>query len=498
MEADAQQSLETLGAQILSKGDETIMGSRTEPTSLLAFSGITFVLGLIAYILTEISNYREIRRHWSHYRCHPTIAPFAKYYGHDLAETMNFCAGEAVKEHAGPVIAPIYDGINRVMGVADGIYEKAEAVEGGVMGLLKGFESFVVNFVNSFRLVGTRVRMSLIRIKDIFARVYGTFIAFTYAAISAITFGENMACNPLTTFIAGFAGVDICCFAPDTELLLDDGSSIQIANAQIGTHLYGCGRITSRYMFNGSTTPMVRIHGIHVSENHYVLHGGRMIQARAHPEAEVAQSIPVIWCIATETNRMPVLTADGATLICADYEEDESPETVAAAQKTAEELLNGSAGPTVADYSLGLDPTLLVASNDGSFIALGSITLGTVLANGARVVGIIHEECGEICELPRSNCVVSAAQLIHLNHTWVRAGTRWSSTKKRQILVHLMLDTKQSFYVYEPLTLRSYGVRDYTEVADVAMQAPYDQKLKVAETQQIAASCALKTSHAQF
>lgn len=474
----AQQYLETLGAQILSKDDETIMGSRTEPTSLLAFTGLTFAFGIIAYILTEISNYREIRRHWAHYRCHPTIAPFAKYYGHDLAETMNFCAGEAVKEHAGPVIAPIYDGINRVMGVADGIYEKAEAVEGGVMGLLKGFESFVVNFVNSFRLVGTRVRMSLIRIKDIFARVYGTFIAFTYAAISAITFGENMACNPLTTFIAGFAGVDICCFAPETELFLDNGDTIPIAVAPIGTHLYGCGRITSRYMFNGSTTPMVRIRGIHVSENHYVLHEGRMIQARAHPEARAAPSLPVIWCIATETNRMPVLTENGTTLMCADYEEDESPETVAAAQKVAEELLNGVAGPTVADYSLGLDPALLVATEDDIHIPLGSVRLGTVLANGARVVGIIHEECRQVCELPRSHCVVSAAQLIHLDDRWVRTGTRWSSMKKRQALVHLMLDTQQWFYVYEPTTFRSYCVRDYTEVADPSMQAPYDQKLK--------------------
>ena len=475
----AQQSLETLGAQILSKGDETIMASRTEPTSLLAFTGITFALGLIAYILTEISNYREIRRHWPHYRCHPTIAPFAKYYGHDLAETMNFCAGEAVKEHAGPVIAPIYDGINRVMGVADGIYEKAEAVEGGVMGLLKGFESFVVNFVNSFRLVGTRVRMSLIRIKDIFARVYGTFIAFTYAAISAITFGENMACNPLTTFIAGFAGVDICCFAPDTELFLDSGETIPISDAQIGTHLYGCGRITSRYMFNGSTTPMVRIHGVHVSENHYVLHEGRMIQAREHPEACSAPSLPIIWCIATETNRMPVLTENGTTLMCADYEEDETPETVAAAQRIAEELLNGVAGPTIADYSLGLDPSLLVATQDNVYIPIGSVRLGTVLANGAHVVGIIHEECRQVCELPRSHCLVSAAQLIHLDNRWVRTATLWPSMKKRQLLVHLMLDKNQWFYVYEPLSMRSYCVRDYTEVADPSIQTPYDRKLKM-------------------
>ena len=455
------------------------MESRTEPTSLFSFLGMSFVLSVIAYIITEMSNYREIRRHWPHYRCHPIVAPFAKYYGHDLTETMNFCAGEAVKEHAGPIIAPIYDGINRVMGVADGIFEKAEAVEGGVMSLLKGFEGFVVNFVNSFRLVGTRVRMSLIRIKDIFARVYGTFIAFTYAAISAITFGENMACNPLTTFIAGFAGVDICCFAPDTEILLENGETIKIDAAPIGTSLYGCGRITSRYLFDGSTTPMVRIQGVHVSGNHYVRgNDNRMIQACNHPDAHVAQSIPIIWCVATESNRIPIMTAYGSTLICADYEEDEAPATIALAQRTAEELLNGFAGPTVLNYSLGLDPEFLVSVKGGIYKSLSSISLGTTLVNGARVVGIIHEECEEVCGIPRSHCVVSAAQLIHYGHLWTRAANIWPSHKKRRVLIHLMLDSQQSFYVYEPNTLRTYEVRDYVEVADPAMQVPYDEALQ--------------------
>ena len=174
------------------------------------------------------------------------------------------------------------------------------------------------------------------------------------------------------------------------------------------------------------------------------------------------------------------MTNAGSTLICADYEEDESPATIAAAQKTAEELLNGAgaADPTVPNYSLGLDPALLVAVEGGGYTSIASVGLGTILTNGSRVVGIIHEECAEVCSLPRSHCVVAAAQLVHDGDKWTRATHLWPSRNQRQILIHLMLDSQQSFYIYEPFTLRPYHIRDYTEVADPAMQTPYDAALQ--------------------
>jgi hypothetical protein len=468
-------------------GDNKAADSRAPTPSILSFIGLTLVLGIVTYVIAEISNYREIRRNWPEYRCHPQIAPFAKFYGYDLQETMNFCIGESVKEHAPGVITPIYEGINKAVGVVEGVYDKAKVIEGGVVSLLSGFERFVLDFVNSFRLVGTRIRMSLVRIKDIFARVYGTFIAFAYAAISAITFGENLVCNPLVQFVGTIAGVDICCFAPNTRVFLDSGETAAISEVDIGTRLYGGPVVTARYLFDGRSTRMFRIHGIHISGNHYVRDPDTsdMIHAEEHPDAVSAESLPEIWCLATSNNWIPVERADGRVLMCADYEESYDPIVIAEAQKAAERVLNGAgwmAGPPVPDFSLGVDPAALVMLQDGSARPISDIRMGEILSNGARVVGLIREECATLVHLPQSGIVVSAAQLIFRSGHWQRAANVFAPAPARaapQILCHLMLTggEDQIIPIMDPQTRRTYLLRDYAEVEDDAVQAPYDRAM---------------------
>lgn len=468
-----------VGAFIRTKGDPAVMRTFQKPPSLLALLGLTIVLGLVAWAVSEAANYYEITNNWAKYRCVPSVTPFAKFYGHDLATTMNFCVGEAVKAHAGGVINPIYDGINAVTGVVDTVYTKVEAVEGGVGQLLTGFESFMVNFVNSFRLLGTRVRMSFVRIKDIFERVYGIFIAFAYAAISAITFGENLVCNPLVTFVAGFAGVDICCFAPETRVVMADGSTKAICDVAIGDRLMGDAVVCSTYLFDGTDTLMYRAHGVHVSGNHYICqpHDGAMVHVREYAGATVAEPLQRLWCLGTSTNIIPVQAPSGRTVLFADYEESSDPAVIAAAQRMAEVALNGAAnGPIVEDYSLGLDPRALILMEGGDWAPLHTIAVGSRLSNGAVVKGVIREICEAICESPTSGLCVSAAQLIRgPDGRWVRATTVWPLKEIPLILYHLMIDNNASIQMANGHEVLE--VRDYAEVTSLDMQAPYDQKL---------------------
>ena len=477
------QHVRVLGAELVDK-DHRLAESLKPPPSLLSFIGLAAILSIIAYVVSEIANYREIRRNWATYRCHPSVAPFAKFYGHDVTETMNFCVSEAVKEHAPGVITPIYEGVTKVMGVVDGVYEKAEAIEGGVRGLLSGFESFVMDFVNSFRLVGTRVRMSLIRIKDIFARVYGTFIAFAYAAISAITFGENITCNPMVQFVGDIAGYDICCFAPETGIVLDDGSVCPISNIAIGTRLYGGSVVTSQYLFDGATTRMCRIAGIHVSGNHYVRNpDGEMVHADEHPNSVDAESLPEILCLATTDNRIPVMRDDGRVLICADYEESYHPDVIAEAQRVAEQKLNGARWmpmPTVADYTLGVDAGVLVDMWDGSTKRIADMHLGDTVRSGARVVGLIREQAETVYTVAGGAVAFGPAQLVFREGRWIRAAHIFPSTAGPQVLCHLMLTggEDQVLHVRDSLTGdQLYTLRDYAEIDDDAIQAPYDRAM---------------------
>jgi hypothetical protein len=464
--------MKEVGAYIGSKGDPAVMSSFKQPPSLFVLVVITGVLLTITLIISEIANYYEIKQNWEHYRCMPSIAPFARFYGYNLSENMNYCISQNVKEHAPGVIDPIYQGINAVAGVVDGVYSKVEAIEGGVASLLSGFESFVINFVNSFRLIGVRVRMAFVRVKEIFARLYGVFIAFAYAAISAITFGENLVCNPLVVFLATLSGVDVCCFAPDTRIQMEDGRTLLITEIKIGDKLWTGSEVTTTYMFEGSNTKMVLLHGVHMSANHYVLVNGHMIPAGEHPDARPAGSIPRLWCLATSNNRLPVVSSTGDMFVCADYEESSDPAVIAEAQRIAEQQLNnGRYGPTIPDYSLGLDPTFRTMMKDGSWKQLATIKIGDILANNAVVTGVIREQCDQIVNTP-DKFIMSAAQLIYYETSWIRAAHVWPAVKGGVILCHLMVSNNLPFLVRGESEI--YCVRDYAEITSLDIQAPYD------------------------
>lgn len=447
----------------------------TKPPSPLVLVGITAVLCLVLYIMTEIGNYFEITRNWAHYQCHPAVAPFAKFYGHDPTETMNFCIGQAVKQHAGSVITPIYKGIEQVSSTVDGAYDKVKSIESGVGGLLQGFNTFVVNFQNSFRLIGVRIQMSVVSIKEIFQRVFAIFVAFTYAGMAALTFGENLVCNPLVTFIGDIAGVDICCFAPETRVRMADGSTQAIQQVQIDDELAGGARVSSTFLFDGAAgcAGMVSIHGVHVSGNHYLRTGpsGPWIRADAHPAAVPVPTRPLIWCLGTTTNTIPVVSVDGGDLWFTDYEETSDPAVVAAAQALSEHTLNGFAGPTVADYSLGLSPHALVAMEDGGWRPLSAVRPGDRVIGGARVIGVVSEICESVC-LEQG---MSAAQLVQVDGRWERAGRLWAATPSKLIMMHLVLDKSWPLWVNHGGV--QWIVRDYTEIGE-AGEAPYEAWLQ--------------------
>lgn len=476
--------LGVLGAK-LAGGTSATYSDPPSPLLLLILTGV--LAGILA-VFMAFAEYNEIRANWPEYRCSPSVMPFAKFYGYNLNDTINFCMQEAVKEHAPGVVEPIYRAIGAVSNTVEGVFAKAEAVEGGVSSLLAGFETFVTNFVNSLRLVGTRIRMSAVRIREIFGRIHGIFIAFAYAGISALTFGENLVCNPLVTFMGTVTGVDVCCFVPDTPVRLASGRTVRIDTVQMGDMLAGGGRVTSTYRFAGRSTRMVQIDNIHLSTGHYVEGGDGpgMISAEEHPLAIPALSVPLLICLATDNHRIPVVRRDDSLLVCADYEESSDPAVTNAAQQAAETFLNGPEGveEPLPDYSLGLDPRLFVQLAEGTWIPLADVALGMELSTGGHVAGIIQEECALVTEL-EPDIVVSAAQLLLNEETvrWRRAGRflarRTYSVTPTRTLTHLLVaGGDNSFLVGLPSTGKRFLVRDYSEVEDDAVQAPYDAAVR--------------------
>lgn len=458
-------------------GNPVLVASLQAPPSLMVFAGLTAILFGALYAISELSNYQEIRANWPAYRCHPSVTPFAEFYGFDLKETIRFCVGQSVKEFAPGVIDPLFKAINETTHVAEQTFDKVEVIAGGVESLLSKFKQFVVDFMNSFRLVGVQVRTSVVRIRDIFQRINGMFTAFAYAAISALTFGENIVCNPLVTFIADIAGTDICCFAPETLIPLADGTHVPICDIRIGDRFRSHGMVTSIFQFDGTDVEMVRIHGVHVSSNHAVWaeEHEKWIPAGKHPLAVRAPSISRLWCLNTTTNEIPVMSSIGP-LLFTDYEESSDPDVVAAAQRLSEEAVNGwtwQAGPTVADYSLGLDPTFNLLLANGQRIPLADVAIGDILSTGARVEGRVIEQCANQCSV--SGHVMSAAQLVFWNNRWDRAERIWPSRPADTQLIQLMTGGKP--FVVAAADGSLFPVRDYVEWAGA--QTVYDNALGV-------------------
>lgn len=467
-------------AAVASHNDPSVLKSFIRPPSTLTLVLISLGLFAVAFIAAQISNYREIRANWSHYRCDPSIAPFAQFYGYNLSENLNFCIAEGVREHAGGVINPIYAGIDKITGVVDGVYNQVESIAGGVGSLLKGLREFVANFINSMRLIGTRVRMSFIHMKDIFARVYGLFIAFAYAGISAITFGENLICNPLVVFLGTITGVDICCFAPETAVIMADGSTKPIPHVRIGDCLAGGSVVESTYMFSGADTKMCRLSGVHVSANHYVVVGDKTIPVGEHPLTAEAEELPRLWCLGTSNHRIPVLS-DGRRIDFVDYEESSDPAVIAETQRIAEMELNQSLneikyGSTVPDYGLGLDYAFQVHMANGAWTPIAAVHIDDELMGGGVVKGVIRELCETQVKTPGGHWI-SAAQLILHEGRWQRAANIWPlNVKEREtILCHLMATSNAAITVKAEDEV--FLVRDYAEVASAAVQAPYDRSL---------------------
>jgi hypothetical protein len=266
--------------------------------------------------------------------------------------------------------------------------------------------------------------------------------------------------------------------------------------------LEGGAAVTAIYEFDGTHTKMVRIGGVHVSENHYVFDAelGAMVHAGDHVDAVPAESLKRIWCLATSTNRIPV-TTDSGTLHCMDYEESSDPAVQAEAQRIAETALNPNTYHTepqthttntsvVGSYSLGMSPFMNVLMRDGSWKSLINVRIGDVLSSGGVVYGLVREQvrrsdCLEL--VPKSGILMSKAQLV-----WGRGG-QWRrigvgavlgthENTDSNILLHLFV-TNNEFVVGVPSSDLRIRVRDYAEISCDSIQEPYDRAVTVKATE---------------
>jgi hypothetical protein len=343
------------------------------------------------------------------------------------------------------------------------------------LGIRKLFSNFLLGVNNFVRNVRDRIqgllfniRMSFLKLNNLMGRVYGTMYAVIWMGTSALTAGMNVSENDLVKFLLEF------CFDPSTPVKMADGSTKPIRDIKIGDILASTASnnapiVTSVFRFAGENTPMVKIHDIVLSAQHYVFHKTWM-EAQHHPDAIPVSSIPELVCLNVSGHQFKV-----GDILVADYDEHESADVVHATQRIAIQRLNGANAvtKTVDDYSLGIDGAAEIRMKNGSWKPLHTLTLGEEVMNCGKILGIVQEDCDTTVKL--DGVCIAAAQLVFEGQIWRRAAHLKDVAKSEpKILFQLITETCGT------MTMR-FGnkeqfLRDYREIADPDMESAYAEK----------------------
>ena len=314
------------------------------------------------------------------------------------------------------------------------------------------------------------IQNTAIRLKFLMGRVFATMYAVIFMGMSGIKATTNFG----NTFLFKF--LDTFCFDPDTIVNIEAKGEIPIRDLRIGDIFAKTGdRVTATFQFMADGQPMVRLPGaIFVSTNHYLLHNGKWIQAKDHPDAlsvgewEGGAARPLI-CLNTESHSFPI-----CNYTFRDY--DETSEADDATMRSVLSSLNGhftERKDVYTNYDTCCGGATKIKCATGISIPASEIQLGTPLTQGT-VYGTVIKECKEIC-------IVSGHCLTPGTAVWSKEQNKWMRACDIAPVHVLPLPAKCYSFVVSPSscieTESGLMFRDYVEVHSPDTEKAYAEVL---------------------
>jgi hypothetical protein len=436
--------------------------------TIVKFSIFTLVFIVLLALMFYAGSLKEIAENFPRYRCNPIIMPFASNFGYDTKENFEYCLTSIFNVKAAEIFSPIYALLGQFANLVTTIMNVALGIRKLFSNFLLGVNGFIRNVRDRIQGLLFTIRMSFLKMNNLMGRVYGTMYAVIWMGTSALTAGMNVSDNSLVNFLLEF------CFDPMTPVHMADGSYKAIQELVIGdtlapTPANPLPHVTSVFRFDGEKTPMVKLHDVILSSQHYVFHD-KWIEASEHPDAVPVPSIPQLVCLNVTGHQFKV----GNGLLVADYDEHESKDVVYATQRLALQRLNGFAEDecVVEDYSLGIDRRAEVFMKDGTWKEIQQIQIGDFVMNGGRVLGVVQEQCEQVVDIDGYS--LAAAQTIYTSKKWTRARHITKQNHPSQRLYQLITETCATLMVR--FGNKEHFVRDYREVADPDMESAYADK----------------------
>lgn len=446
------------------------------PSSAILF---LIILLLIIYILltgfSSIVDLKNIKKNWAEYRCNPMIMPFATFFDQDAKQNFEFCMGKIFDVHSQSSISSITSIFSTFTNLLKSIFGSISSIRNIIASLGGGINVIFQEFTDRITSFFFRLRVSAIRIKSLFMKMYAVLFSVMYMGMTGIS-GMSSFTN---TFLFSF--LDTFCFPGDTEIYVNNKSTnttqpIPIKDIKIGDVLLpGATKVTATFKFYSKGQPMVKLGSTIVSTNHYVLFQGKVIKAGVHPYAVPLgpwDSDDLLYCLNTTTHKIPV-----KNMVFMDY--DETSKGDQETMRYVENRINAtdkslSAPYKFKEYGFGIDEVTKIKTSDRGFVAAKDIQVGDKLSTGSMIVGVIQKIAHEYCRLPDGTRVTpSTLYWDSTKNMWIRYGEVYSC------LVQTFIT--QSFVVVPNSQIElecGHVVRDYMELCSPDSEMYYSSYLE--------------------
>jgi hypothetical protein len=214
------------------------------------------------------------------------------------------------------------------------------------------------------------------RIRTLNKRIVSMFVVLMHIANTGVQTGGSIQNGPIGKTAEFF------CFHPDTQIILKNGKTVAIKDIKPFMVLEDDSKVTSILEFDGSQTHMVMIDDITVSGNHKIMRHDKWIRAENHPDAVNVESCERLFCLNTDTHKIPI-----GDHIFKDYEETDDTEEFMNDVLRFYDVFN-------IDRSFfkvtGFHPETKVIMQDGSTKPICDIKIGDDLCYEQKVTGIVR------------------------------------------------------------------------------------------------------------
>ena len=187
------------------------------------------------------------------------------------------------------------------------------------------------------------------------------------------------------------------CFGPDTPIVRLGGSIVPMSKIRPGTVLVDGAIVTSTMCIDTGYNQVFSLYGINVTGSHIVKRGDDWIYVRDHPDAvrNLDYTSPYVYCMNTSTKYITI----GNTLF-SDWDELHEDDMVKKhlCYHPNKDNLNSNPEDIHRYFEGGLAPDTLIPCFNGINEFIEYLQVGTKLADGSRVIGVVSVLGADICQ----------------------------------------------------------------------------------------------------